>query len=76
MKATKPVMAFCDEMFERKARYGVNWPWSWKQKTREKMEAELLVESKGKNTSHGTEYYFTESGIKWYLEQRPDLASK
>lgn len=72
MKATKTVMALCDEMFERKSKFGANWPWNWKQKTREKMQREGLIDSKGRNPAYGEEYYFTDIGLVWYLELRPE----
>lgn len=73
MKVTKPVMALCDEMFERKSGYGGrDWPSCWKKKTREKLVAAGLVESKGHEPKIGEVFYFTEAGLSWYLEQRPD----
>jgi hypothetical protein len=41
-------------------------------KTREKMELCGLVELKGKNPSYGSEYYFTDAGLEWYLNLRPE----
>lgn len=72
VKPTKIVMALCDEMFNRRARYGKSWPHCWREKTREKLVAAGLMESKRKESNIGTVYYFTESGLAWYLELRPE----
>ncbi|EAR0457225.1 TPA: hypothetical protein MYQ36_003056 [Citrobacter braakii] len=73
IKATALIMSLCDEMFERKAGYGGrNWPPHWKKKTREKLVAAGLVESKGHEPKVGEVYYFTEVGLSWYLGLRPE----
>ena len=36
------------------------------------MELCGLVELKGKNPSYGSEYYFTDAGLEWYLNLRPE----
>ncbi|ASK03591.1 MULTISPECIES: hypothetical protein [Enterobacterales] len=73
IKATALIMSLCDEMFERKSGYGGrNWPPHWKKKTREKLVAAGLVESKGHEPKVGEVYYFTEVGLSWYLGLRPE----
>ncbi len=72
IKPTKLVMALLDEMYQRRANTGNDYPGAWRTKTREKLQVEGMVESKGDQTG----YYFTESGLKWYLQQRPELGRK
>lgn len=72
IKPTKLILALCDEMFDRRANGGRNWPPHWRKKSREKLESAGLVESKGHEHKVGEVYYFTESGLAWYLEHRPD----
>lgn len=70
------VMAFCDDMFERKSACGKNYPSHWKVKTRERLEAAGLIESKGQSPGDGAVYYFTEVGLAWYLSIRPERNRK
>jgi len=71
LKPTYHVMALCDDMFQRKAACGENYPSNWRTKTREKLQALGLVDKKGRHHMFGDMYYFTEAGLAWYLEQRP-----
>lgn len=72
IKPTSHIMALCDEMFNRRASGGRNWPPQWRAKSREKLVDAGLVESKGREHKIGDVYYFTEAGLAWYLEQRPE----
>ncbi|MEM0550500.1 MULTISPECIES: hypothetical protein [Aeromonas] len=73
IKPSALIMSLCDEMFERKSGYGGrNWPPHWRKKTREKLVAAGIVESKGHEPKIGEVYYFTEVGLSWYLGQRPE----
>lgn len=69
IKPTKLVMALCDEMYQRRADTGKDYPGAWRTKTREKMQDQGMIESKGGQAG----FYFTESGLDWYLQQRPEL---
>lgn len=71
VKPTKFVMQLCDEMFDRRSRFGKSWPHHWREKTREKLVAAGLMEYKGTEPDFGTVYYFTDAGLNWYLALRP-----
>lgn len=62
LKPTHHLMNLCREMFERRAKHGANYPPYWRVKSREKLVDAGVVEDKGKG-----EFYFTESGLQWYL---------
>lgn len=70
IKPTKRILELCNEMFERKAACGKDYPWNWKQKTREKLEVAGIVDCKGDNPGWGKVYYFTKAGLEWYLPLR------
>ena len=73
IKPSVLIMSLCDEMFDRKAGFSAkNWPSCWKKKTREKLVDAGIVESKGREPNVGEVYYFTEAGLSWYLDHRPD----
>lgn len=73
LKPSSLIMALCDEMFERRAKSGRSWPPNWRRKSREKLQSAGYVEPKGHEHNVGEVYYFTEAGLAWYLEQRPEL---
>jgi hypothetical protein len=75
IKPTKLILNLCDEIYERQAKYGKGYPGSWKEKSRQKLEAAGYLESKGVDPLVGEVYYFTESGLQWYMEQRQELFS-
>ena len=62
-------MALCREMFDRRAKYGANYPKSWREASRKKLEDAGLVEQKSYDPKYGEMYYFTEEGLSWYLAQ-------
>lgn len=62
LKPTRHLLALCREMFERRAKYGANYPPYWRIASRKK----LLKAGFAEDTGNG-EFYFTESGLNWYL---------
>ena len=70
IKPTKQIMSMCDEMYEKMTKYGHPYPWCWNTKSREKLEQAGVVQFHSRSCEYGDQYYFTESGLKWYLEMR------
>ena len=64
IKMTHHIRALCDEMYERRSRYGMNWPGNQREKSLQKLRDAGYVHE----TSPGW-YYFTEEGLTWYLSQ-------
>jgi hypothetical protein len=72
IKPSGLIMALCDEMFDRRAQSGKNWPQHLRKSSREKLQGAGFVEPKGREHKVGEVYYFTEAGLSWYLAQRPE----
>lgn len=70
-KATAHHLALADEMFDRRARNGQDYPGHWRrQSVRQMHEAGLLIQTVIKRNVQY--YYFSEAGYAWYMAIRPE----
>lgn len=63
-------MALADEMFKRRAKYGADYPGTFRRRSLKNLLDEGIVRET-KVTRSTRYYYFTEAGYEWYLTQRP-----
>ncbi len=68
IKPTRHIMNLCREMFERRAKYGADYPKDWRAASRKKLEAAGYVRQTSEDPKYGPMFYFTDAGLKWYLQ--------